>query len=730
MRFSYILLILFCLVPLLVNSQISQGGKPIQPLNLKSGIIPTFKLPYVDNDAMLKSSLEEYGSQEHLKPFKYAVTFDVNLTPENSGRWIKNEGGYNIWQVQIKSEGAYSINLILDPYRLPPNARLFVFNSERTHTIGAFTSYNNKDYKSLALSPVRGDDIIIQYEEPIEPEFNGELAITKVNHDFAGILTDPYGRRPMGTTAGECNIDINCSLAKNWKEIKNSVCRVIAEGTVCTGSLINNAKLDKTPYVLSAYHCFMDHVNSEHNTVFLFNYESPYCGSLDGDITNSVSGSLKVAKSDSLDFELVKLTEMPPPEYRPYFAGWDASGEIPDSVFIIHHPQADIKKISFDYDHPVISSYASKPDYITNAFWKTLRWEYGTTQGGSSGGPYFNQNHRIIGTLTGGAANCSNSVNDLFARFDLAWNHYSDTLKQLKYWLDPRNTGIKKLDGLVGYTDQSYCNAFTNLVEGDKPALVPMRTSNGSVVGFWAGTNTNGVTEYTEKFAIPGSEILDGLSIGVARIIKATGGASSYITVKVYNGNTAPGSMIYSKNVLVYDLVPDAMNFVGFDQIVQPADTFFIGFDITNVSDKLTFAVYQANRRNLNNALFYKQNGLWFDYHQVMDTLSAALAFEVVACNVKNLSDTPIINEIVDIRVYPNPTYSDFNIRTSVEVEEKDVSVYDLTGRQVALKFYKTGPLQYKVSLASNRAGIYFLRVKNDKISASAKLSYYPFYQN
>jgi V8-like Glu-specific endopeptidase len=679
-------------------------------------------MPSVDNGLMLAKSMEEYENDPALKPLRFAESFEVNLTPDNNGTWTKNVEGYNIWQIRIESPGAYSLNLILKPYHLPEGARLFVYNQDRTHTIGAFTSFNNKSYNSLALSPVSGETVILQYEEPVNPEFKGELGISQVNHDFMGIVSDPTGRRPLGLS-GSCNIDINCELGKKWAAVKNSVCRIVVAGKeLCSGTLINNSKKDKTPYVITANHCFMKYMNGEQNTVYLFNYESPYCGALDGDVTNSVSGSLKIANSDSIDFFLVKLSENPPPNYRPFFAGWDRSGTPPDSVVSIHHPVGDIKKIALDYNSPVVATYKStEKQYLTNGFWKTLTWEYGTTESGSSGSGYFDQNLRLIGTLTGGAAQCSNSVNDFFERLDVAWNHYTDSARQLKCWLDPLNSGISKLDGISGYQGENYCNSFTHLVDGDTPALAPMKDTLGNLLGFWGGTNQAGISEYTEKYTIKGNEILSGISIGVARIIKNTSG-SGYITVKVYNGNQAPESLIYSKDVQVSSLVANAMNLVSFDQAVQPADTFFIGFDVSKVNSAATIVVYFANRKNNNNSVFFKQNNLWVDYHQATDTLSAAMALELLACNIMDdISDTPVVNQPADLLVFPNPASTVMRIRSKSEFKGEDVSIVDLLGRSISLRIEKTGLTEAKVDLTGNSQGIYFLRIKNKDISAATK---------
>ena len=55
-------------------------------------------------------------------------------------------------------------------------------------------------------------------------------------------------------------------------------------------------------------------------------------------------------------------------------------------------------KISFDNNSLLRTDYSSNSG---NSHWRTV-WDSGTTEGGSSGSPLFDSNHRIIGQLHGG----------------------------------------------------------------------------------------------------------------------------------------------------------------------------------------------------------------------------------------------------------------------------------------------------------------------------------------
>jgi hypothetical protein len=133
--------------------------------------------------------------------------------------------------------------------------------------------------------------------------------------------------------------------------------------------------------------------------------------------------------------------------YNPYFAGWNNADAAPSSTVSIHHPSGDIKKIAFD-DAPAISSQGMGSTEA-NSTW-TVEWDRNTTtEGGSSGSPLFDQNHRIIGQLWGGGASCSNlSSPDYYGRVHSSWEPAnSNSTNQLKFWLDPNNSGAEFIDG-------------------------------------------------------------------------------------------------------------------------------------------------------------------------------------------------------------------------------------------------------------------------------------------
>lgn len=452
--------LLICL--LLINvfttltAQISQGGSPIswQNNNIENPKILEFK--NIDVPKVAKNEIPKHGS------FTFAELIEIAKPLKQIGSLTLLPNGDKLWMLQIKSAGAYSLNTIFDRYVLPPGAELYIYSADHSFVLGAFTYENNKSYGSLATAAVPGDEIVIEYFEPADAAFDGELVVGTVGHDYLNIFGNKGDDPNQFGASGPCNIDINCEEGKNWQAHKRSVVRIISDGRgLCSGVVLNNINQDKKPFILTAAHCFDKNKNySPENSVYYFNYESPECKGSDGSQSQTVSGSTLMADKEKnngyLDFSLVKLSNSIPWTYQAYYAGWDARDNTPESTVCIHHPWGDVKKISVDNDAAGISTHAGY-GYDDNTFWWIKEWDAGMTQGGSSGSPIFDQNGRVVGVLSGGDASvCSDDpVNDYYQMFSVSYDRYSADSTQLKAWLDPNNTGIEYIDGYDSSTSIS-----------------------------------------------------------------------------------------------------------------------------------------------------------------------------------------------------------------------------------------------------------------------------------
>jgi len=449
MRLKFISIFSFLIVLFSAFSalgQISHGGSPYFKSTASQMKFETILMP-VENMRDIKSERFIEG-KSRLKHAKFAHELALDKSIDNSGKWTTIPSGQRVWNLAITSPGAYSLSLVFDKFSLPKGGQLFIYNYSDDRVLGAYTEKNNKASGRFAIEPLAGEDLIIEYIEPLNPEFKAELQLGKVYHDFKNVFRILEAKSSLTkSSSGSCNVNINCPEGLNWQVEKRAVCHITYDGFIASGTLMNNTKKDGKPYILTAHHVINEEAIAE-EAIFYFNYESESCDGTNGTMSQSISGANLRATTNRLDFSLLEMSSIPPSIYQPYYAGWDRSGEVPSQTVCIHHPNGDVKKISMDQDAPITDTYTdSDYSFDVNTHWHIETWELGTTEGGSSGSPLFDMNHRVVGDLTGGDANCSSSVDDYFAKFSSSWNTYPAKENQLKYWLDPENTGVLLLDG-------------------------------------------------------------------------------------------------------------------------------------------------------------------------------------------------------------------------------------------------------------------------------------------
>jgi lysyl endopeptidase len=428
-----------------LSSQVSKGGLPPSYLNgIKNNIEYT---QFTFDEALLKQNLR----QGNFKSLKFAHLHECNLDILKKGsKEIIDD--MEVWRLGISSLNAQSLYLVFSDFEIPESAKLFIYTPDYAKILGAFTSFNNKVSGRLATVPLPGDSLILEYVVQPNERSETKLQIGQIWHDYIGIVpgTNELKDNRYGLS-GDCNIDISCFEGENWEKEKQAVCRIIGGGQICTGSLVNNTKFDARPYFLTANHC----INSQSlvdEMVVVFNYESPSCYGPDGSVEQSISGGFLRATTHHFDFSLIELSIPPLPSYNPYFAGWNVKEESASFSTVIHHPLGDVKKISRDFEQTVTANYGGGYDFFSH--WLVAEWDLGTTEGGSSGSPLFNEEKQIVGTLTGGEANCDHLLNDYFTKLSMAWNDYPDSTDQLKFWLDPLESGANTLEGYDPYYGQ------------------------------------------------------------------------------------------------------------------------------------------------------------------------------------------------------------------------------------------------------------------------------------
>ncbi|MFT6807424.1 MAG: subtilisin-like proprotein convertase family protein [Saprospiraceae bacterium] len=377
--------------------------------------------------------------------FHFAHEIRTKISIQEAGTWEYLDNGKMLWRQRIQSKGAYSLNLAFKDFHLPSSASLFLYDFKKTHVIGPITQEDNDTHGEWWSPIIPFDEVIIEIQVSAKEASLLKTTITEVNHDFQG-----FG----ALLSGSCNIDVACgaeegfALIDLYRNIINSVGMYSINGReICTGVLINNVRNDCTPYFLTAKHCEVTENNAA-SVVVYWNYQQTTCrtpGSTesgaqgDGPRNMFNSGVSLLSEYDNSDMSLLLLDDPVAPEVDAFFAGWDATGNVLDSAICVHHPQAEEKRISFDYN-------PSTP-YFLNQFYRVLDWDEGTTESGSSGAPLFSTNNLIVGQLNGGAASCGNEEYDDFGMLAISWEGGGTRETNLKSWLDPDNTGVLTFGG-------------------------------------------------------------------------------------------------------------------------------------------------------------------------------------------------------------------------------------------------------------------------------------------
>lgn len=455
-------------IGLFINSAIAQrnaGGYPDGLSGYSGEQLPVTLVLSSPDQATL--ALEDEAEP---MPYRFAVNLPVDLDLVKHGTPLITGSGDKVWQMRIDAPGALAMIPYFDRFWLPSGSRLFVYEPEGKQVLGAFTEANNNEAGTFATTYLRGESIVIEYAPPAGTEEMPLLHLNEIGWAYRGIggapeLTDDFGQ------SGNCEVNVNCPEGNGWKDQKRGVARIQVKrqgGTMwCSGSLINNVRHDGTPYFLTADHCGRYSTTQDLTQwVFAFHYESATCPDPPEEpgATSFTGAVLKARGGDSgntgSDFFMVLLNDMPEPADNLFFNGWDRNTMPSPYGTGIHHPAGDIQKISTYTDSLVSSNWAG---HAFQSHWR-VHWVetesgHGVTEGGSSGSPIYNNDGRIVGTLTGGDSSCeptSLDAPDYYGKFSWHWDkNGSDSTSCLNYWLDPDETGVMAIDGwTVGLAEQ------------------------------------------------------------------------------------------------------------------------------------------------------------------------------------------------------------------------------------------------------------------------------------
>lgn len=533
------------------SAQISAGGTPASiTYSLGQVSINTVTTPALN---MHQINAEDAVQAKNGNWPRIAVSHQANYNLQNSGSWQTLPNGDRLWRLRIVAPNAKGIILGYENFALPNGAKLFLYNDDRTETLGAFTKDNNPQNGIFSTALVHGDAVTLEYIEPASVSGMGHFTIKEIGHAYRMVPRDMAGNRNFGNS-DPCQVNVNCSPeGDNWQDEKRGVGRILLKDGPnwgwCSGSLVNNTAEDCHPYFLTAFHCGeTSSAADKAQWIFYFNYESAGCsnpGSEPG--SNTATGCTLVAHSNDgggssgSDFQLVELNggNPLPTAWNLYYNGWNSSNTASTSGVGIHHPSGDIKKIS-TYNSNLISTTWGGP---SGSHWR-VQWistanGHGVTEGGSSGSPIFDQNSRIIGTLTGGSSFCTSPNNpDIYGKMWYHWGQNTNpTGGHLAQFLDPLNSGTTTLDGTYAPCSPSAptCNISASTTTITAGGTVDFFDNSGGIPTSWSWDFGGGGTPATSTDQNPSGIVFStpGTYTVTMTATNAQGSCNTTITINV-----------------------------------------------------------------------------------------------------------------------------------------------------------------------------------------------------
>jgi hypothetical protein len=423
---------LFLFAPAL-DAQLRQPGSPAAAQFELDPNIPTAIVPAPAHDVLLAQ--EAFAP---IGPLRFGVPLPVHIDVTRDGAFEVTPDDRLVFRGRIESPDAFSLGLEFDTFQLPQGGQFFIYDDALTHVYGAYDRSNTiPTTGEFVIEPFPGSSVVWEYSQPLAAGELARIVIRSVIHDYKDVFElerqlDLF--EGFGEPKGSCPlVDVNCPEGDPFPNQKRATVRTVFSGGLCSASLINNTLSDGTRYVYTANHC-----GQGTTTVFRFNYQRSGCSAGSAPTNQNVSGAVVLANDTDTDGRLLRITSAIPANFNPYFAGWSRSTANLTFGMSMHHPGGGVKKISIDTNGGGQTS-AGFIGIGTVKCW-SMNFQTGSTEGGSSGGPLFDQSNRIRGTLTGGPdGNCGAA---LYGRFHNFWLETS-----IAQFLDPNGSGATAIDG-------------------------------------------------------------------------------------------------------------------------------------------------------------------------------------------------------------------------------------------------------------------------------------------
>ncbi|MBQ9578725.1 MAG: hypothetical protein IJR28_04245, partial [Ottowia sp.] len=290
-------------------------------------------------------------------------------------QWLPLPGGGQAAALRFASSGAAGVRLAVDVQSLPAGAVLRLYGDDgevqevpaaeatRLRAINEKAGLTGEAARTVWSLPFDGERATLEVELPAGADTGAlALAVPKLSHQMLTLqqaITKGIG------DSGSCNLNASCVLDDinaESRAVAKMVFQRDGKGYACTGTLLNGASSNGTPYFITANHCIDSQADASTLVTYWF-YRAASCGdstsadsgmtTLDGGATLPQLNGIYATSSD-YDITLLKLNNTPPAG-AVYAGSYFGNLGMGDGVLGVHHPSGDLQK----YSVGAITGYAT-----------------------------------------------------------------------------------------------------------------------------------------------------------------------------------------------------------------------------------------------------------------------------------------------------------------------------------------------------------------------------------
>jgi len=444
--------------------------------SLSQSNTPTLDVVQVDFNRLISAAVKDRNR------FAVDIPRIVDASQAGMGSWGVVRG-MATWRYSVRVPTAVSLSFHAANIFLPPSAQLKVTAGGSTYLYSARDTNKRQLWSRIS----KGDSLTMELTVAPNERQSVVLQITSVQAGYRGfghaVADHPYYTRlrqqAAAASTSSCIVNYECDITTaNTGPAQATVGIIVGNAFQCSGTLINDVPHDGKPYVLTARHCENGKegggdAGAAAGVVVYWDATSP-CGSplgtlYDPRIVTQLGATTVVEQQDAW----LLLLSQPPAASDALLAGFDATGGTIQGGYTIHHALSNDKQFTAWNGKAVaqtIEPNTSLAVNFTSNFWDVVNLT-GTIGPGASGSALFDQNNRVVGSLSDG--NQTGATDDgylecplspppsptpqnasvLFTSLAAVWNSTSDptgSAKTLQQALDPNNTSTLVVDSIAG----------------------------------------------------------------------------------------------------------------------------------------------------------------------------------------------------------------------------------------------------------------------------------------